>query len=88
MRYAWDLQFQCLQGGKLEYSYDNHESGVKSLLARWVLHKMQLWDSRTSHGVDHYVANSAFIAQRIKKVYGRSATVIYPQVDTDHFTLE
>lgn len=79
MRYAWDLQFQYLRQAKLE-------SGVKSWLARWILHKMRLWDSRTAHGVDHYIANSKFIAQRVKKVYGREAAIIYPPVDVDYFT--
>ena len=81
MRYAWDLQFQYLRQAKLEH-------GLKSWLARWILHKMRLWDSRTAHGVDHYITNSKFIAQRVKKVYGRSATVIYPPVNTDYFTPE
>ena len=79
MRYAWDLQFQYLRQANLE-------RGIRSWLARWVLHKMRLWDSRTAQGVDHYIANSKFIARRIKKVYGRSATVIHPPVDTDYFT--
>ncbi|MBN2809143.1 MAG: glycosyltransferase family 4 protein [Deltaproteobacteria bacterium] len=79
MRYAWDLQFQYLHQAGLE-------TGLKSWLTRWLLHKMRIWDVRTAHGVDHYIANSAFIARRIKKVYGRSATVIHPPVDTDFFT--
>ena len=79
MRYAWDLQFQYLRQAHLE-------RGVKSWLARWILHKMRLWDTRTAAGVDHYIANSEFIARRIKKVYGRRATVIYPPVATDYFT--
>lgn len=79
MRYAWDLQFQYLRQANLE-------RGVKSWLARWILHKMRLWDTRTAAGVDHYIANSEFIARRIKKVYGRRATVIHPPVATDYFT--
>ncbi|MEA1921994.1 MAG: glycosyltransferase family 4 protein [Pseudomonadota bacterium] len=79
MRYAWDLQFQYLRQANLE-------KGLKSWLARWILHKMRLWDTRTAHGVDHYIANSEFIARRIKKVYGRQATVIHPPVATDYFT--
>ncbi len=79
MRYAWDLQFQYLKQSGLE-------KGLKSWLTRWLLHKMRLWDSRTAHGVDHYISNSDFIARRIKKVYGRTATTIYPPVDTDFFT--
>ena len=79
MRYAWDLQFQYLQQAGLE-------KGPKSWLTRWLLHKMRIWDSRTAHGVDHYIANSNFIARRIKKVYGRTATTIHPPVDTEYFT--
>lgn len=37
--------------------------------------------------VDHFVANSKFIARRIQKVYGRTADVIYPPVDTNRFKL-
>ncbi|HBV7162856.1 TPA: glycosyltransferase family 4 protein, partial [Klebsiella aerogenes] len=66
IRYAWDLQHQYLLGAGLD-------KGFKSFLARWLLHKMRLWDYRTSNGVDHFIANSHFIARRIKKVYGRNA---------------
>ena len=80
IRYAWDLQHQYLLGAGLD-------KGFKSFLARWLLHKMRLWDYRTSNGVDHFIANSHFIARRIKKVYGRNADVIYPPVDVHNFTL-
>jgi glycosyltransferase involved in cell wall biosynthesis len=41
---------------------------------------MRMWDIRTAHGPDAIIANSAFIARRIRKVYGRVAEVIYPPV--------
>jgi glycosyltransferase involved in cell wall biosynthesis len=74
MRYAWDLQHQYLRESGMV-------TGIKSLLARTLLHKMRLWDTRTASGVDEYVANSRFIGRRIKKLYGRNASVIYPPVD-------
>jgi len=80
MRYAWDLQHQYLREAGLE-------KGLKSLLARWLLHRARLWDLRTANGVDHFIANSQFIARRIWKVYRREATVIYPPVDVDGFGL-
>lgn len=80
IRYAWDLQNQYLRETSLD-------KGCKSILARWILHKMRIWDVRTANGVDHFVANSKFIARRIKKVYGRTADVIYPPVDTNRFKL-
>ncbi|MCV5626227.1 glycosyltransferase, partial [Escherichia coli] len=61
--------------------------GVKGALAKFILHKMRIWDVRTANGVDHFIANSHFIARRIKKVYGRNATVIYPPVDVNRFTI-
>lgn len=78
MRYAWDLQHQYLK----ESGYD---SGLRGVLIKWFLHKMRLWDCRTSNSVDHFIANSHFIARRIKKVYGRNADVIYPPVDISQF---
>jgi len=61
--------------------------GLKGFVAKWILHKVRMWDSRTANGVDHFIANSKFIARRIKKVYGREADVIYPPVDVERFTL-
>ncbi|MBN3050478.1 glycosyltransferase family 4 protein [Pectobacterium brasiliense] len=80
IRYAWDMQHQYLREAKLD-------KGFKGLLARWLLHKIRIWDFRTAPGVDHFIANSQFIARRIKKVYGRDADVIYPPVDVERFTL-
>jgi glycosyltransferase involved in cell wall biosynthesis len=78
MRYAWDLQHQYLR--------ESGAHGLKSWLARWFLHRMRMWDVRTGNGVDAFVANSRFIARRIRKVYGRPSRVIYPPVDVDGFT--
>lgn len=81
IRYAWDLQHQYLRELGLT-------QGIKALIVRWLLHKIRMWDYRTANGVDHFLANSKFIARRIKKVYGRDSDVIYPPVDTDRFTLQ
>ncbi len=73
MRYAWDMQHQYLRESRLQ-------SGWKSWSARLLLHRLRLWDVRTAHGVDGYIANSRFIARRIFKTYGRLSEVIYPPV--------
>lgn len=80
MRYAWDLQHEYLKESGLD-------RGLSGLMARWLLHRARFWDLRTSNGVDHYIANSEFIAKRIWKVYRRESTVIYPPVDTALFSL-
>ncbi len=78
MRYAWDAQHEYLSGRGLD-------RGLKSWAARWLLHKMRLWDARTANGVDSFVANSHFVRRRIEKVYGRQAQVIHPPVDVAAF---
>lgn len=80
MRYAWDLYFQYLRDGNLE-------RGVRSMLARMVLHYMRLYDSASAGRVDVYVANSHTVARRVWKTYRRKASVIYPPVDTESFSL-
>lgn len=79
IRYAWDLQHQYLRESGLD-------RGLKGWIAKWLLHKIRIWDSRTSAGVDHFVANSRFIGRRIRKVYGRDSHVIYPPVDVASFS--
>ncbi|WP_175995101.1 glycosyltransferase family 4 protein [Burkholderia vietnamiensis] len=80
IRYAWDLQHQYLEQSNLTH-------GPKSLLARMILHYIRNWDTRTANAVDGFIANSAFIARRIRKVYHRDAAVIFPPVDVDGFSL-
>ena len=79
VRYAWDLQHQYLWEAGLTH-------GLKSKIARLIMHYMRIWDTRTSNGVDYFIANSHFIARRIWKCYRREAEVIYPPVDVDKFT--
>jgi glycosyltransferase involved in cell wall biosynthesis len=79
IRYAWDLQHQYLKESGLT-------KGLKGWIAKAILHYMRIWDYRTASGVDKFIGISNFIVRRIKKSYGREATVIYPPVDVEHFT--
>jgi glycosyltransferase involved in cell wall biosynthesis len=79
MRYAWDAQHEYLAGTGLD-------RGPRGWCARWMLHKLRMWDACSANGVDSFVANSHFIARRIEKAYRRTARVIYPPVDTDAFS--
>lgn len=78
IRYAWDLQGIYLRQSSLD-------RGVKSAIARLVLHYLRMWDTRTGPGVDHYVSNSRYVARRIAKLYRREATTIHPPVDVERF---
>jgi glycosyltransferase involved in cell wall biosynthesis len=81
IRYAWDLQHDYLRQAGLTH-------GLMAIYARATLHYLRLWDLRTSHGVDHFLANSSFIGRRIQKVYRRDSVVLFPPVDTDRFALQ
>jgi glycosyltransferase involved in cell wall biosynthesis len=78
MRYAWDLQEQYLRETGLD-------RGLRGALARWMLHRIRLWDARSANGVDRFIANSRYIARRISNAYQRDAVVIYPPVDVHQF---
>ncbi|MDC7705875.1 glycosyltransferase [Vogesella indigofera] len=78
LRYAWDMQNEYLEQSGIR-------SGIKSCLIRYLLHKIRIWDVTSAQRIDHIIANSRFIAKRIKKVYNRTADVIYPPVDISTF---
>lgn len=80
MRYAWDLQHQYLAEAGMS-------RGLRSVLARWYLHRIRIWDTRTASGVDHFIACSQYIARRIRKAYRRDAAVIYPNVSVQDFPI-
>jgi len=80
IRYAWDLQHQYLQRGDLH-------RGVKSWIARLVLHYVRMWDVRTANGVDQFAAISNFVARRILKAYRRDSITLYPPVDVARFSV-
>ncbi len=80
MRYAWDLQHQYLREQRI--------NGLRGMIARWMLHRIRMWDVRTSNGVDHFFACSSYIERRIWKAYRRRASVIYPGADLDFYKLK
>ena len=76
MRYAWDLQDEYLAA----------LPGVARPAARLMLAWLRRRDRAAAAGVDQFIANSQHVASRIRRHYGREATVIYPPVDVDFFT--
>jgi glycosyltransferase involved in cell wall biosynthesis len=79
LRYAWDLQPAYLREAGLGW-------GPRGLAARVLLHRLRQWDVTSAHRVDHFVANSAFVARRVRRAYRRDAEVVFPPVDTEAFT--
>jgi len=50
-----------------------------------IIHRMRLWDKMSADRVDHFIANSKTVAQRVTKYYRRESEVIYPPVETNKF---
>ncbi|MEM7548919.1 MAG: glycosyltransferase [Bacteroidota bacterium] len=73
MRYAWDLYQSYLKKEKLEH-------GLKSFFVKMVLHYLRVWDLSTNNRVDLFLANSKYVAERIHRLYKRSAKVVYPPI--------
>jgi len=57
---------------------------VKSLLPRFI-HRWRMWDKMSTDRVDHFIANSDTVRQRIQKYYRRESDIIYPPADIDQF---
>ena len=78
MRYVWDRFDDYFGPGRV--------SPVTRLLIRPIAARLRAWDVRTSARVHRFAANSAYVAGRIRRYYGRDALVIPPPVDTEFFT--
>ena len=68
-RYLWDLQ----------HDYQR-ESGLASTALSLAAPLLRRIDRASARRVDHFVANSHYIADRIRRAYGRDASVVYPPV--------
>ena len=79
MRYVWDL-------------YDDYFGPRAGRLVRAamppVAAALRRWDRATASGVHHFVAISRFIADRIRRCYGRESDVVYPPVDVARFRVD
>jgi glycosyltransferase involved in cell wall biosynthesis len=74
MRYAWDSSNEYLKG-------------FKGSLAKLFINYLKRWDLNSAINATHYIANSNYIAEKISRIYNRTADVIYPPVDVDKFIL-
>ena len=77
MRYAWD-QFD-------QYFGPRQVGAAASRVLRPIMAGLARWDAATAGRVDQYVANSRYVADRIRRYYNRASTVVYPPVDTSFY---
>lgn len=75
MRYIWDMY----------PDYYAAAGPVQRLFLPAVANYLRVWDVATAQRVDQFIANSRYVARRIKKVYGRDAVVVHPPVDVQRF---
>lgn len=75
MRYVWDLY----------HEYRNDAGRIVRALFPWVAHYLRIVDRLSADRVDHFVANSAYVAERIRRVYRREAQVVHPPVQVQAF---
>ena len=77
----------CYCHSPMRYLYDGYEQylsemgGLTRLLFQATAGYVRRWDQRAAQRVTHFIANSNYVAERIKRVYGREAAVIYPPID-------
>ena len=77
MRYIWDMQDAYVAAGRM--------GPLSRLILPAVAERLRRWDVAVNAGVDHFIAISYYVADRIRRHYGREAAVIYPPVETARF---
>lgn len=75
MRYIWD-HF---------HRYRSMAGRLTRLVMPIFAHRLRIWDVTTASRVDHFIANSNFVGQRIHSYYRRESRVIPPPVAVHEF---
>jgi glycosyltransferase involved in cell wall biosynthesis len=72
MRYLWDAHSAYLNG----------MSPMIKTIFSLASHYVRNWDYSAAQRVDHFIANSNYVAGRIRKYYRRESTIIHPPINT------
>jgi glycosyltransferase involved in cell wall biosynthesis len=75
MRYLWDMY----------HEYFNRSNPVVRLFMKRLIPGLRLKDAISANLVDLFIANSGYVAKRIRRCYNREAVVIYPPVNIEKF---
>jgi glycosyltransferase involved in cell wall biosynthesis len=75
MRYLWDMYHEYFRGTN---------PFIRFFMKR-LIPSLRLWDVISANLVDHFIANSAYVAKRIRRCYNREATVVHPPVNIEKF---
>ena len=75
MRYLWDMHDEYYRSAGL----------IGKLSMKLFTGYLRREDLKSAESVDEFVANSAFVAERIKRIYGRDSVVVHPPVDVEFY---
>lgn len=75
MRYIWDKY----------HVYRSAAGWFTRLLMLPIAHRLRIWDTASAARVDHFMADSTFVAQRINKFWRREADIVFPPVAVEEF---
>lgn len=78
MRWVWDWHREFLAERGIR-------QGLPLYFTEMVLSRLRLWDTLSASRVDHWIANSQTVSERISKYYRQLSQVIHPPVDTTFF---
>jgi glycosyltransferase involved in cell wall biosynthesis len=79
MRWCWNYD---------EYVEREHLGRLSRRILPFFISGLRVWDQTSSMRVDHFIANSPVVADRICKYYRRDAVVIPPPVEASRFTFD
>ncbi len=75
-RYLWDFR---------HYAQREDIGRAGQALLQPILSYLRLWDRLAADRVDHFIAISRTVKERIARLYRRDSVVIHPPVDTERF---
>jgi len=79
MRYLWDMYHEYFRG----------TNPIVRFFMKRLIPGLRLWDITSANLVDRFVANSHYVAKRIRRVYNREAEVVYgPAAIEQYLTVE
>ena len=75
------------------YLWTDTHTYIRELTYNWLVKRivpflftnLRLWDQMTADRVDHFIANSLTVQDRIRKYYKRESTVIHPPITIEQF---
>lgn len=81
----------CLTPTRFLWLYEQYREreqigGVVNAMLQPMLARLRRWDYDAAKNVDHFIAISRTVQERIQRIYGRDSVVIHPPVDTSYFT--